>query len=156
MQVGYAVWLSCLVYFISLTLPLAEGHTDRHNMMVFLLQDTLREHPVGFETKRRNIFDPEEDETPNDTIEPPLTPESTEVDNTSSFEEPRVDTDGENDEDDDPCNNEPTVCSRSGCTKRPRFDSLFCSDSCGVSSLESDLLRTFQYASDIHPSLLRN
>jgi hypothetical protein len=135
----------------------AEGHTDRHNMMVFLLQDTLREHPVGFETKRRNIFDPEEDEVPNEAPEPPPTPESLAGDNKIAAE--GVETDAEMDEDDDDDEHrrkEPAVCSRSDCTRRPRFDSLFCSDSCGVSSLESDLLRTFQYASDIHPSLLRN
>ena len=59
-------------------------------------------------------------------------------------------------DDDDQSVNGPLVCARNGCTKSPRFDSLFCSDSCGVSALESDLLRTFQYASDIHPSMLRN
>jgi hypothetical protein len=134
----------------------AEGHTDRHNMMVFLLQDTLREHPVGFETKRRNIFDPEEDEIPNGVPEPPPSPGSPEGDNKSIADDSRMDTDAEMDEDDERRRKEPSICSRSDCTKRPRFDSLFCSDSCGVSALESDLVRTFQYASDIHPSLLRN
>jgi len=46
-------------------------------------------------------------------------------------------------------------CAKYDCKRRPRFDSIFCSDSCGVAALEYDLLRSFEYASDIHPSLLR-
>merc|ERR1712216_769807 len=48
------------------------------------------------------------------------------------------------------------VCARIGCSRPNRFDSRFCSDACGVSVLELDLLRTFQDASDIHPSVLRH
>jgi hypothetical protein len=138
-------------------------------MMLFLLQDTIREHPVGFESRRRNIFDPEEDDMPMDAImdaesSPPVTEafatEEVEKELTT-MEAAAVEVDGgeadmDEDEEDERRRKEPTICSRTGCTKKPRFDSLFCSDSCGVSSLESDLLRTFQYASDIHPSLLRN
>jgi hypothetical protein len=47
-------------------------------------------------------------------------------------------------------------CARAGCVNRPRFDSMFCSDSCGVSALELDLLRSFQEGGDIHPSILRS
>jgi hypothetical protein len=36
-----------------------------------------------------------------------------------------------------------------------RFDSAFCSDACGVSVLESDLMQTLFDASEIHPSVLR-
>jgi hypothetical protein len=128
-----------------------EGHMDRHNMMLFLLQDTLRKDPVGFEKRRRNLFDPEED-MPSDAL-------MNESDQSASRDvrddSIRGDTmsEGEGDDDDKKKN---TTCSRAGCGKKPQFDSLFCSDSCGVSALESDLLRTFQYASDIHPSLLRN
>ena len=39
---------------------------DRHNMMLFLLQDTLRKDPVGFENRRRNIF-------VSEYLAPPLT-----------------------------------------------------------------------------------
>eukprot|EP00525_Craspedostauros_australis_P002055 CAMPEP_0198124118 /NCGR_PEP_ID=MMETSP1442-20131203/39180_1 /TAXON_ID= /ORGANISM="Craspedostauros australis, Strain CCMP3328" /LENGTH=326 /DNA_ID=CAMNT_0043783451 /DNA_START=23 /DNA_END=1004 /DNA_ORIENTATION=- len=46
-------------------------------------------------------------------------------------------------------------CARSGCPNRHRFDSVFCSDACGVSAMESDLLRTFFYVSDMHPALFR-
>lgn len=117
-------------------------------MMLFLLHDTNREHPVGFESKRRNMFDPEEDDVPlSDTGSepPPLAKEEA----TKNVPE-----DGASDEEEQ--QKEPSTCARRDCTKKQRFDSLFCSDSCGVSSLENDLLRTFQYSSDIHPSMLRN
>jgi hypothetical protein len=154
-------------------------------MMLFLLQDTIREYPVGFKSRRRNIFDPEEDDMPMDgaimdaessspppviTAEASATGTADEVEKELTTMEAaaaaaaaaeQVDGGGEGDmdaedEEDERRRKEPTICSRTGCTKKPRFDSLFCSDSCGVSALESDLLRTFQYASDIHPSLLRN
>lgn len=48
-----------------------------------------------------------------------------------------------------------SICARVGCNSRPRFDSIFCSDSCGISAVERDLLNAFEYASEIHPSLLR-
>lgn len=128
-------------------------------MMVFLLQDTLREHPVGFESKRRNVFDPEEDDEKDDSSETPQTTEASEdAENTKppAQDPPADNDDAEVDENGEEKKKEPTICSRQGCSKKPRFDSLFCSDSCGVSALEGDLLRTFEYASDIHPSLLRN
>ena len=116
-------------------------------MMLFLMQDTSREHPVGFETRRRNIFDPEEDDDESEDDEepnpPPLAKEQTSDIDTPSEEQGELDAAS-------------TACARIGCARKPRFDSLFCSDSCGISSLEHDLLRTFQYASDIHPSMLRN
>ena len=31
-------------------------------MLVFLMQDTIRKVPVGFEKDRRNMFDPEDDD----------------------------------------------------------------------------------------------
>lgn len=117
-------------------------------MMLFLLHDTNREHPVGFESKRRNLFDPEEDDVPlSDAYSepPPLAKEEA----TKNVPE-----DGASDEEEQ--QKEPSTCSRRDCCKKQRFDSLFCSDSCGVSALEHDLLRTFQYSSDIHPSMLRN
>mmetsp|Transcript_1548 Transcript_1548/g.2480 ORF Transcript_1548/g.2480 Transcript_1548/m.2480 type:complete len:1222 (-) Transcript_1548:234-3899(-) len=46
-------------------------------------------------------------------------------------------------------------CARPSCTKKPRFDSVYCSDGCGVSTLEKHLLRSLEYAEDVHPSLLR-
>jgi len=140
----------------------AEAHTDRHNMLLFLLGDTSKKHPVGFGNLRRNIFDPEEDEI--------CELESTEVDimnqDLQSNIDKRVDAELSATEDDWDTEDEHTGgtqrnqskirCMREGCRSEPRFDSLFCSDSCGVSSLESDLLRTFQESSDVHPSVLRN
>jgi hypothetical protein len=46
-------------------------------------------------------------------------------------------------------------CMRLGCNKKPRFDSAFCSDGCGVLTMEKDLLCSLQYASDMHPYELR-
>ena len=123
-------------------------------MMLFLLQDTLRTHPSGFEKRRRNIFDPEEDNTAvDDELDAESSASTDQVDLVDSKETSRhVETapNGENG------NKAQTTCQRTGCSQKPRFDSVFCSDSCGVITLEKDLLRTFQYTSDIHPSLLRN
>ena len=49
-----------------------------------------------------------------------------------------------------------SCCVRIGCDKEPRFDSLFCSDACGVSALETDLMWSLEYADTMHPSLLRS
>jgi len=46
-------------------------------------------------------------------------------------------------------------CIRSGCQRKPRFDSKFCSDACGVSSCEQNLLRSLEIANGMHPSQLR-
>lgn len=46
-------------------------------------------------------------------------------------------------------------CIRPGCKKKPRFDSAFCSDGCGIITMEKDLLSSLQYASDMHPYELR-
>lgn len=46
-------------------------------------------------------------------------------------------------------------CARPTCSKRPRHDSSFCSDACGISVLEQDLLHSLEYSEDIHPSQLR-
>ena len=104
-------------------------------MLVFLMQDTKRETPVGFEKTRRNIFDPQDDD----------------------------DSEGKEGADPEESNNGKKkgkiigpICIKKGCCKPARFDSIFCSDACGVSTLESDLLRTFFYSSDIHPSSLRH
>lgn len=157
-------------------------------MMLFLLQDTLREIPVGFEKRRRNIFDPEEDEAHFDTTESSVSV-SVSVSNAShhgnivsndyskldlSVSDAEIDVDNEEhqednigimededdeDDDDSKINNQEggkRLCARQDCNSKPRFDSVFCSDACGVACLESDLLRTFHYTSDIHPSLLRS
>lgn len=134
----------------------AEGHTDRHNMAVFLMQDTLKNAPAGFEKNLLNMFDPEDDkeDEENDAVKllhkrSPSFPDKKEKSITSQK------LPGEEDET-SPTRIKYSLCIRKGCAKKSRFDSSFCSDACGVSSLESDLLRTFFYSSDIHPSSLRH
>jgi hypothetical protein len=105
----------------------AENYTDRHNMLVFLLRDTARNQPVGFDGQPKNLFDPAEDE--NALAQ--HADESLEV----------VENFG--------------LCARKDCDRLHRFDSSFCSDACGMWTMEMDLLRSLQDASDVHPSVLR-
>lgn len=109
---------------------------DRHNMMLFLQNDTSKLHPVGFEVPRRNIFDPEED---------PIDVSSEEGSSSMDVLELGSKTGKSLD----------VICARVDCDKRSRFDSIFCSDSCGVSTLEKDLLHSLQFAAKLHPSVLR-
>eukprot|EP00977_Amphora_coffeiformis_P014913 scaffold4244_cov167-Amphora_coffeaeformis.AAC.26 len=113
----------------------AEGQTDRHNMLLFLERDTRRAKPIGFEKNRRNIFDPEEMQHHQ------LASSTTDGSAKERTESSSVASE--------------SLCARRGCIMKHRFDSLFCSDACGVSALESDLLEAFHEASDIHPSVLR-
>ncbi|KAG7366131.1 hypothetical protein IV203_028801 [Nitzschia inconspicua] len=114
----------------------AEGHTDRHNMLVFLMNDTRGNHPTGYEEEDRNLFDPADD---------------------MNDDKKGVGRDFYNDKFDTNHPGRPQVtCIRAACPNKPRFDSYFCSDACGVCTLENDLLRTFQYSSDMHPSSLRH
>lgn len=109
---------------------------DRHNMMLFLQNDTSKLHPAGFEVPRRNIFDPEED---------PIDVSSEEGSSMDVLDLPGSKTGKSSD----------VICARMDCDKRSRFDSIFCSDSCGVSTLEKDLLHSLQFAANLHPSVLR-
>jgi len=113
----------------------AEGQTDRHNMLLFLERDTRRAKPIGFEKNRRNIFDPEEMQHQH------LHHSTTGASSNERSESLSVASE--------------SLCARRGCAMKHRFDSLFCSDACGVSALEIDLLDAFHEASDIHPSVLR-
>lgn len=134
----------------------SEGVTDRHNMMVFLQNDTNRDFPVGYEQRRSNLFDPAEDlsdlrSSPDGVIDMldnaeflagrrvPVRKVCVESQHDNFLPSPGV-----------------QQCVRAGCVMRPRFDSMFCSDACGVAALEVDLLRSLQYANDIHPAHLRN
>ena len=151
-------------------------------MMLFLRRDTSREHPSGFEIPRSNFFDPNEDNSDDDTdgalhdgfiskfqanakdesdVEkeelgkstvgvPSSQSLSSKTQNecVKAIDDPQLCVDEE-----DSSNQE--CCAREGCKRKPRFDSVFCSDSCGVSALEKDLLHSFEYAHSIHPSLLR-
>ena len=123
----------------------------------------MREHPVGFEKERRNIFDPEEDPEP----EQPESKESLQPPNGNDNSQPDGDTSEPEQESKQQADAPPpdvlempqeesSQCARQGCTKKPRFDSVFCSDSCGLSVLELDLLHSYEESSDIHPSVLRN
>ena len=100
-------------------------------MILFLQRDSSRAIPAGFENTTQNFFDPD---TP---------PRDGEDDNA-------------NDGDDSSSigSEEACVCSREGCSKRARFDSMFCSDGCGVSVAEADLLKSMELASTLHPSAL--
>lgn len=49
----------------------------------------------------------------------------------------------------------PATCARASCHRKPRYDSIFCSDACGISTLERDLLNSLEYSEEMHPSLLR-
>lgn len=139
----------------------AEGHTDRHNMIVFLQRDTSKAKPAGFENEMKNIFDPADDEV--DSLD-----QQTLWD---KLETPSVwKTDQSLDGDDQTQNRfsnkstmSPTsvpvlnnVCARIGCKRPHRFDSRFCSDACGVATVEISLMHAIQDASDLHPSVLRH
>lgn len=125
-----------------------EGQNERHNMLLFLLQDTIRKVPVGFEKPRVNIFDPAEDDDPSEDEEAIVGADSFSALYAAA-------TNGENIESEKVEAKAPSVCAMNECSSRARFDSIFCSDACGVACMEADLLRTFNYLSDIHPSLLR-
>lgn len=126
---------------------------ERHNMIQFLENDTRKQDPTGYEKQLRNLFDPDDDEHPyeGDDLAKAGSQDSQEGEAHRHFigRKPparRSEKDTKRDE---------AVCARRGCSKRPRFDSLFCSDSCGVSELERDLLRAMYIAGELHPSLMR-
>jgi hypothetical protein len=134
---------------------------DRHNMMLFLQNDTSKLHPAGFELPRRNIFDPEEDPVHDSEQNGFAKPAKSLVNRTSGaawvsqsamggLTATSTGAAGK----DSVSTNIRRACARKGCDQRPRFDSIFCSDSCGVSTLEVDLLRSLQYAMKLHPSVL--
>jgi len=137
---------------------------DRHNMMLFLQNDTSRLHPVGFETPRRNIFDPEDDPVYIDSShESVLQYQKSGKNSTTDLGAKSVDITDEKLPRDGSDNsvklffaNQRQGCIRQGCNQKCRYDSRFCSDSCGVSTLEADLLKTLKYASKLHPPALRS
>jgi hypothetical protein len=147
----------------------AESNTDRHNMMNFLLRDTSRDVPIGYANQPRNYFDPEtEFNTPvamqtatahtEDAVISEAEREAFDgvagVNGSASGVAEPDNLDG-NETSDESSRRLQSCCARSGCSKAPRFDSQFCSDGCGVSALESDLLLSFQDAGELHPSVLR-
>jgi hypothetical protein len=112
------------------------------------MQDTIKDAPVGFENIRRNIFDPEDDDDSESN-------KGSDSEEEAPSEKEKKNGKNENGRDKG-TKAERAICKKKGCCKFSRFDSIFCSDACGVSTLESDLLRTFFYSSDIHPSSLRH
>jgi len=161
----------------------AEGAMDRHNMMLFLQSDTSKLHPAGFEFPRRNIFEPKEDPANDheqtdsakslesfDKIHSDLKAKRAscsadiikeEDARSSGMKELTINSTDENiakHRRDEHASKTRSYCAcyLQGCDKKSRFDSIFCSDSCGVSTLETDVLRSLQYADKLHPSLLRS
>lgn len=128
---------------------------ERHNMIQFLENDTRKKAPAGYEKQLRNLFDPDDDEHPangDDLVTAPSQEtQGEEIPLRSIGRKPPVrrHTNGYGSK------SEEAVCARIGCCKKPRFDSLFCSDSCGVSELERDLLRALYIAGELHPSMMR-
>ena len=138
----------------------AEGYTDRHNMFVFLQRDTAKAKPAGFETEMKNIFDPADDADYDvdqpvlwDILEAPVVGKKNQ-----SFDEDDQTQQSSNKSMASPLsvpalNNE---CVRIGCNRSRRFDSRFCSDACGVSTVEVSLMHAIQDASVLHPAVLRH
>ena len=114
----------------------AEGQTDRHNMLLFLMRDTEKLKPAGFEEEKKNMFDPSYSESEFDSNGYTSGRLQEGLKESNSEKRPR--------------------CLRENCDKDARFDSKFCCDGCGVSALETDLLHAFYESSDIHPSVLRS
>ena len=206
---------------------LTEATTDRHNMTLFLHNDTMQKYPAGFEKPRLNFFDPAEDiqrdyeklEREEEEVENKVDEESVhsksenngkrykrnhdlDMSSDSSEEDElhvnkisdlrddsddsdendykelskrsRVETSTlscspelENEMDVDPNGRDLLltgkrkdpqcpICIRPNCNKPSRFDSSFCSDACGVATVEVDLLRSFEYSTEMHPYILRN
>jgi hypothetical protein len=142
-------------------------------MTLFLRNDVRKPNPAGFENPRRNIFDPEDDfigminpevSDSNGTasassLNSTSTPSSGGMDavtlgrnglGSRAGRKPAL-TNKEGSTDD----KADLTCRRQGCCQKPRFDSIFCSDACGVSTVEADLLQTLEYAGDMHPTSLR-
>jgi len=113
----------------------AESYSDRHNMLLFLMRDTARDAPIGYENEPKNLLDPADDDAFADENEE----SKTETAKDTAADAPQ-----------------PPTCARSECCRRRRFDSIFCSDGCGVLALEVGLMRAIQEAEDIHPSALRH
>jgi len=203
---------------LAVNLEDAEGHTDRHNMILFLQNDTMKKYPVGFEKSRLNFFDAQEDDyafiedsdegnlqknptsvedvegvyykdgnflkklngveisdkedtgleqqmyssdTDDDGSQIPAlyddksTSSGTSKENSDNEDKEKTGSEQPNQEKQSAHVNVFSVCARPCCKRRPRFDSAFCSDGCGVSTLELDVLRSLQYANEIHPYQLR-
>ena len=119
----------------------AEGFTDRHNMRLFLHMDTAAEHPAGYENEQNNFFDPANYPSDDENDVDGNNEETSNIDKGQDL--------------DDKSTEITLSCAREGCIKKPRFDSIYCCDGCGVHVVQRELLRTLEYAADIHPSILK-
>lgn len=133
----------------------SEIKCNLHNAILFLQRDIQKKYPTGHEKPLFNLFDPEDDSL-----------------RISIFKEKHANKDDTNDSSDDESEitgseddlettkekqskDLPIVCMRIGCKRSPRFDSHFCTDACGILTMESDLLQTLKQADQLHPSNLR-
>ncbi|KAL7575944.1 hypothetical protein ACA910_000740 [Epithemia clementina (nom. ined.)] len=130
----------------------AEGQTDRHNMLLFLMRDTKKPVPAGFEEEHKNLFDPCYNDEEFDSLgyKPTIRRSDSQKQKKPAAGDSTTDDGG------DPNTDEKRECLRENCNKTARFDSRFCSDGCGVHVLELDLLQAFYESNDIHPSVLRS
>jgi hypothetical protein len=158
----------------------AEVKTDLHNMILFLERDGKKQHPVGFERPQFNFFDPAEDKSRLAFLNQDYSDDSSSLEEENSeFESPSENEDFSESKQDGytkkAVNNRNDVvlgrykssniprktkleknCIREGCDRRPRFDSAFCSDACGVHVMQQDLLRSLNFVNDMHPCRLHN
>lgn len=131
---------------------------ERHNMIDFLENDLRKKDPAGYEKHLKNLFDPDDDESPTRDTELAKAPsqESQEEETSQAFNGRRPPSNTRRGDSADAGSQAgDAVCAKRGCCKKPRFDSVFCSDSCGVLELERDLLRAMHIAGEMHPSLMR-
>lgn len=152
----------------------AEGKTDLHNMILFLERDIKRPCPTGFDTPQFNFFDPEEDDARLHFLGGKAFGDVTDTCMSDQDGEPGHITSCTEDECEKSCGSIEVVlgrykssmhtnkikqskyCSRERCKKKQRFDSAFCSDACGVNVMQSDLLRSLNFANGMHPCRLRH
>jgi len=169
---------------LALNLEDAETEMDLHNMILFLQNDLARSTPIGFENPHYNYFDPADDEYRHDQYGKgkkqasiweegselkERNPQDTGIDDDSKDEmsDQSADKSSFHGKDIQQTNNKnksyfvsshrnkDISCLRSDCHRKARFDSVYCSDGCGVHVAESDLLDSFKFAINMHPHLLR-
>ena len=130
----------------------AEGFTDRHNMKLFLHMDTAAEQPVGYENEKHNFFDPAN--YPNDKDSDDDIGNDGKISESESGTYTSKKAGGETTKKESVDESSPS-CAREGCINKPRFDSAYCSDRCGIHVIERHLLKTLEYAEEIHPAMLK-
>ena len=150
---SHPCFLVVLIYILSIY---AEASTDLHNMLLFLQRDSARTVPAGFENTIFNFFDPDTPGVEDNDDADYASSVDTDVGCESNNGEPHSadGSDGNTSKDEGKATPKTCACSRKGCNVRARFDSMFCSDGCGVSVAEGDLLKSMELAATLHPSAL--